>query len=217
MRFGKIRKTYTGYLEERLPFFYIWVPQKIQIKNPKIVENLMKNRDRLTSPYDVHITLKHILNMSGGDVELSAVSCPECQSLFEEIPLNRSCSDAGIDRHWCACSHFEEISVQIETVEKAVNYVIDNLNHQLSVEPKCSKLKLKKILSARRASQDSHNNYLVSFVTDPSNAELEATVSCDNECKDLKIIGAVSRLNRYGDQSYCVSDSELRKYCYCQL
>ena len=218
MRFGPIRNLFIGWLEERLPFFYIWLPPKFRQSNPDIVEALRINRDRLSSPYDVHVTLKHILKMSGGfEDELSAVSCPKCQSLFTELPLNRSCADAGIDQHWCTCVDFQVIDESSNIVQSAVQKIISEVNKHLAPYPKCAKLKLKKVHSARKSAYNSSTNYLISFNVSPSNAQLEATIRCDDDknCEDYKIIGTVSRLNRYGDQSICVNDSELRKYCYC--
>lgn len=220
MRFGPIRNHFIGWLEERLPFFFIWLPQSFQKTHPEIVKNLKINRDRLTSPYDVYLTLKDILRISGRNndsSEVSAVSCPDCQSLFEELSFDRSCSDAGVTKHWCTCVKFEEIDKTSEIVKTAVNYVVKSLNSDLSAQPKCAKLKLNEIHSAQKSTQQSSVDYLVSFNVQPSSAQLEATVRCgDEECKNLSIIGSISRLNRYGNQSHCVSDSNLRKYCFCK-
>lgn len=216
IRFGPIRKLFIGWLEERLPFFYIWLPAKFQQKHPEIVRNLEINRDRLSSPYDVHITLKQILQMSGGfDSEPSAISCPTCQSLFEELPLERTCAEAGITKHWCTCVEFEEIDKSSKLVKKVANQIVKQVNADLSASPQCAKLHLGEIQSARKSLEKSSTDYLISLNVDPSEALLEATVRCRNECNDLSIIGSVSRLNRYGNQSYCVDDKNLKKYCFC--
>lgn len=219
MRFGPIRKHFIGYLEERLPFFFVWLPEHFQKAHPKFVRNLNINRDRLSSPYDVHLTLQHILQMSGGyntGFKPSAVSCPKCQSLFEELPFDRSCSDAGISKHWCTCVEFKQVDKASKFVNMAVNYVIKSLNTDLLVEPNCAGLQLKEIHSARMSIQKTSVDYLVSFSVLPSHAQLEATVRCTDDCENLSIMGSTSRLNRYGNQSHCVSDSNLRKYCFCK-
>lgn len=220
MRFGPIRNHFIGWLEERLPFFHIWLPEQFRKDHPEIVRSLITNQDRLTSPYDVHVTLKHILQMSGGyeeGYEPSAVSCPDCKSLLTDIPFSRSCADAGISKHWCTCSEFEEIDETSKNVKQAVNQVIVDLNKELSLHPKCAKLKLQEIHSARQSKSKSSVDYLVSFNVMPSKAQLEATVRCegDDDCDNYKILGSISRLNRYGNQSWCVNDAKLRKYCFC--
>lgn len=219
MRFGPIRKHFIGWLEERLPFLYIWLPKSFKAEHPEIVKNLKINRDRLSSPYDVYVTLKHILKLSSGyndDYSPSAVSCPNCQSLFNEIPLERSCADAGVSKHWCTCVEFQEIDKSVKVVSQAVNHIVKEINAELSAYPKCAKLKLKDIHSARKSDHQSSVDYLVSFNVHPSQAQLEVTVRCDDKCESFHTIGSISRLNRYGNQSWCISDAKLRKYCYCQ-
>ena len=56
IRFGEIRKTMSGKYEERLPFMHIYVPK--EWRN----QNLTINQNRLTTPFDIHATLKHVLN-----------------------------------------------------------------------------------------------------------------------------------------------------------
>jgi hypothetical protein len=218
MRFGEIRKYFTGWLEERLPFFFIWLPPSFQKQYPEIVENLRINRDRLTSPYDVHVTLKHILQMSDGyDKKLTSASCQSCQSLFAEVPSNRSCDDAGISKHWCTCTEFEESDKTTKHMKNAVDYAIQELNDQLKEFPKCTQLYFKEIISARKSKKmGTQQDYLISFVVRPSNAELEATIRYEDDKDEFKIVGSVSRLNRYGNQSACINDSNMRKYCFCK-
>ena len=218
MRFGPIRDLYTGWLEERLPFFYMWLPEKFQSKHPKIVKNLRINRDRLASPYDVHLTLKHILQLSGGNGNLNdsrTLSCPDCRSLFSELPFDRSCHDAGINKHWCTCVQRYDFDEKSKKVQKAVDFLIKQMNEELSTYPKCAKLTLNMIKHVRGSKNRSTIEYLISFNVKPSMASLEATVRCDKKCKIMERIGSISRTNRYGNQSSCINDEELRKICFC--
>ncbi len=34
--------------------------------------------------------------------------------------------------------------------------------------------------------------------------------------KNFEVIGDVSRINRYGNQSHCIHNSFLEKYCFCK-
>ena len=56
IRFGPIRQTMSGSHEERMPFMHIFIPKELRNNNLEINEN------RLTSPFDIHATLKHIIN-----------------------------------------------------------------------------------------------------------------------------------------------------------
>lgn len=99
MRFGRIRELLTGWFEERLPFIFFSFPPWFKDSYPDLVENFKINRYRLTTPYDFHVTLKHILSLTAGaKVNVTSTGCPNCQSLFEEISNNRSCAEAAIDQ-----------------------------------------------------------------------------------------------------------------------
>ncbi|KAG5892622.1 hypothetical protein JTB14_019711 [Gonioctena quinquepunctata] len=107
MRFGDIRQTDTGWLEERLPFIYVSFPKWFQQSFPKEYDAFKNNTYKLTCPYDLHMTLKHILVLSGYNYTVTpSESCPKCKSLFEDIDSERSCEDAGIAQHWCTCAGY---------------------------------------------------------------------------------------------------------------
>jgi hypothetical protein len=217
MRFGEIRKFFTGWLEERMPFLFFWLPEKFRNDFPQLAENLKVNENRLISPFDLHVTMKHILKLySKYNDDLSAESCEKCQSLFNEVPHNRTCMDAGISNEWCACSSFTKTDHMSENVEKAANLAVKVLNEQMLHLKNCAKLKLNKILSAWESKHGSTTNYLVSFDVLPSKGQMEATVRCSKNCKEWDIVGEISRINRYGNESWCISDAHLRKYCFCE-
>lgn len=60
LRFGPIRQTLSGKLEERLPFMFIYMPKSLS--GGKRHENLTINQNRLSTPFDVYATLKHIVD-----------------------------------------------------------------------------------------------------------------------------------------------------------
>ncbi|KAG5678026.1 hypothetical protein PVAND_007734 [Polypedilum vanderplanki] len=231
LRFGPVRQLLTGWLEERLPFIFIWLPQWFKDKYPDIVQNLKINRNRLSNPYDLHMTLKHILELSGRvDPQPPALSCTECQSIFKELPWNRSCSEAQIEQHWCTCTAYSSIDKKDNLVKQAVKYVINYINIELeknarmpnSTKPLCAKLKLKSIISSKKSSQseevetkDFLVSYLLIFDVSPSNAKFESTVTYNIKKDKFEVTGSISRLNEYSTQSACVNTDYLKKYCYC--
>lgn len=101
IRFGDILKTYVGKLEERLPFMFLLFPEWFLAKYPKFHKNLLINQYRLTTPFDIFETLKEVLELSTGSPVVGRPS-PGI-SLFMEIPVNRTCEDATISAHYCAC------------------------------------------------------------------------------------------------------------------
>ncbi|CRK97013.1 CLUMA_CG010430, isoform A [Clunio marinus] len=167
---------------------------------------------------------KHILKLVGGTeknyIEWK-VTCPSCQSIFEEIPINRKCADAGIPDGWCACKDFEEVKLNSEITKKLANIIIEHLNNGLASYPNCANLTLDFVRSSYKSelevSSEKLTDFLISFDANPSKAVLQATVRCENgsNCDHYKIIGGVSRLNAYHGQSDCIADAHQRKYCYC--
>ena len=177
------------------------------------------------------MTLKHALELSGRIDNLPPpVSCPECQSVFNVVPWNRSCADSSIEAHWCACTAYTTIDKRESVVKKAVKFVIDWINKDLekkarmpnSTKPLCAHMYLKSIILAKKSevmksnSTDQYIDYLLMFDVSPSNAKFESTVrSYQSGTKAFEITGSISRLNEYSSQSYCVNVDNLKKYCFC--
>lgn len=226
LRFGPVRHLVTGWLEERLPFIFIWLPEWFREEHPEVVQALKINRNRLTNPYDLHMTLKHVLELSGrGQNFSSAVSCPNCQSLFKEMPWNRSCDETAIASHWCTCAPYKPNNKDDKVVRQAVNYVVDHINSDLrnytdsSGHRLCAELKLKKISYAQKAEyhdpHDPYDDYMCVFEATPSGGWFESTVRYKRKSKTFDISGSVSRLNTYASQSNCMKIDYLKKYCFC--
>ena len=93
-RFRNMRHTTQGKLEERMPFVALRFPEWFRNKYPKAMENLRDNVKRLTTPFDIHETLKEIIDFTssqGGENTLGKRG----MSLFKSVPATRSCHDAG--------------------------------------------------------------------------------------------------------------------------
>ncbi|XP_035793858.1 uncharacterized protein LOC118467457 isoform X1 [Anopheles albimanus] len=228
LRFGPVRMLLTGWLEERLPFNFIWLPEWFREEHPEIVQALKINRNRLTNPYDLHATLKHVLELSGRISDLPGpLSCPNCQSIFNEIPWNRSCEETAIESHWCTCANFQPIDKHSVMVRRALAYVIDYVNRDLEEHRNsttsnyaCAKLELGAITLAKMARQPKgklpYDDYLLIFEGKPGGGKFESTVRHHLNPDAFEITGSISRLNEYASQSECMHVDYLRKYCYCQ-
>ncbi|KAK6625152.1 hypothetical protein RUM43_005443 [Polyplax serrata] len=174
VRFGNIRETFIGYIEERLPFMFLWFPKWFREKHPQKYANVVINQNRLTTPYDIYVTLKSLLQMEGDNTfpnnllpwgnEVSqpvSVGCPKCKGLFEVQPLNRTCSDASIDVNWCLCSEFKNLDVRDKTASYVASfvygYIVNRTNELIKREnvnrTLCSKWKLSKIYSIQEILQ----------------------------------------------------------------
>ncbi|CAF2080961.1 unnamed protein product [Rotaria magnacalcarata] len=146
-RFSTLRKTYQGKLEERLPFVSIRMPLKFQEKYPHIMHNLRLNSHRLTTPFDLHETFEHLFEFHSHDPYQSKST--RAYSLFELIPENRTCLQAHIEQHWCACLHWNDISIHEPIIQKFGYQAVDYLNNFVSeYKNQCAKLTLYQITKA---------------------------------------------------------------------
>ncbi|CAF0762928.1 unnamed protein product [Adineta steineri] len=164
-RFSTLRKTYQGKLEERLPFISIRMPTKFQDKYPHLMYNLRLNSHRLTTPFDLHETFEHLFEFHSSDPYQSKTN--RSYSLFQLIPENRTCSQADIEQHWCACLNWNNISINEAFIQKFANQAIDFLNNFVSdYKDQCAKLELYRI---NKASQLEANERLLKFVDSSDN------------------------------------------------
>ncbi|XP_076284101.1 uncharacterized protein LOC143210795 [Lasioglossum baleicum] len=241
-RFAEIRNTLQGKQEERLPFFSFVFPPWFKKAYPKAYANFLHNTQYLTTPFDVHKTLENILNFEtpkDGDRHQRAIS------LFDKIPLERTCADAFIEPHWCACLSWQEISIEDANVIAAANYFIEFLNVYTEEHRKiCERLQLKEILWAAKllpnkgllkfqksGDQDgfigdfsaktkpTSETYQLKVKTNPGDGLFEVSITYDIRRNTFSTkISDVSRINMYGSQARCVENSlyHLRKYCYCK-
>ena len=84
-----VRNTMQGKLEERLPWLSISVPEWIEEKYPDITSALKQNQDILSTPFDLHATLHHVLTYP------KEPQGEKTQSLFTTLSYSRTCGEAG--------------------------------------------------------------------------------------------------------------------------
>ena len=225
-RFGPFRNSRIGYLEERLPYLSIAVPEWFRRKYPTAIKNLKMNHKRLTTNFDIHATLREILRVqSDSQFEKIGNLNQRGISLFHEIPRERTCDHASILPHWCTCMSHEPVAVNDTTVKIVTDVVIKSLNRDLRSFKRCATLSLKYIVNAKTLSTSvaqltdkmkEEIIYQVEFVTVLGNAHFEATAHYIKPRKKVEILADVSRLNRYDNQSDCVTIKSLKKFCYCK-
>lgn len=86
-----------------------------------------------------------------------------------QIPLDRTCADAFIEPHWCACLSWQEISTDNDNVIAAAKYFIQFLNSYTEDHRDiCEKLKIKEILWAAKLIPNKGiiNNYIFFMLID---------------------------------------------------
>uniref|UniRef100_A0A0L8I6Q3 Uncharacterized protein n=2 Tax=Octopus bimaculoides TaxID=37653 RepID=A0A0L8I6Q3_OCTBM len=225
-RYGQFRETYVGRLEERLPTMYVLPPEWFRDKFPTLWNNLRVNTHRLTTPFDIYETLQDILDIEKAEERSKSNEVDNKNliriSLFRKIPLNRSCESAAIKPHWCTCHFFTSVAVNNTIVIIVANYLVSYINNMILNSSKlCAKLELQKIINAEVSVSyfgnqvQTHKDYRVIIQTHPGGGLFEGTERYYSNDKQLSLMGEISRINRYGNQSDCIHDNLLRKYCYC--
>lgn len=242
-RFQNVRNTEQGKYEERMPFFSVRLPTWFNDKYPDAVKNLKTNAGRLVTPFDIHETFHDVIDFKGpgrGDVSQRGIS------LFKEIPKERTCADAGIEPHWCACLSWTDVKSNDGQVRQAALAIVQKINSITEPErSNCVELRLAEVTKAVkwsandnllrfRQSSDMHGRvpdlsdkmnatealYQVTFRTEPGEALYEGTIKFNVEQKRYSISDReISRINIYGRQPHCVMDRlpHLRPYCYCKI
>lgn len=239
-RIDDIRNTFIGRIEERMPLLAIIPPKSFVMQFPDLAKNLFDNTGKLTSNFDLHETLNDILLENFDDsVQRFHKTNHRGTSLFRPISDARTCAEASIPEHFCACYASTQISTENPIVVDAAHFAVSHLNSLLSkYEDICAELRLSRIREAYEISlglsaqgheetrftiyrlfsspeQEKHKRFLVTFETQPGNAIFESTVDYYTN-SGMKISDDVSRTNKYGNTSICVPEKPLRRYCFCK-
>lgn len=248
-----------------MPFFSFTFPEWFKRSHATEYARFQANLPRLTTPFDIHATLDHLLALqnptynrsrdarssangnapSHHQKKLEPTKRSRSISLFQSIPVDRSCADAYIEPHWCSCLNWRPINTSAESVVRAARAVVGTINNITKANSaQCARLQ---VLSIKWATKLVAHDYLLRFksakdvdgfladfssnkpaatiemyqvniVVLPGRSVFEASVSHDLRENVFRVkTTEISRVNKYGDQAKCIMDSfpELRKYCYC--
>lgn len=228
IRWGPIRFTKQGHLEERLPFLYILIPKSFQENHKCAYNNLKRNSKRLITPFDVYETLLDLIELKNVEDSVIEVRFNESYalrrgiSLFLPVPGNRTCKAADIDDQWCTCRKEDPIPADHPKAVEAADVLVRMFNTELKDYSQCAKLVVTAVLNATEIQlgiiDDNHNpwrEFMVIVRTAPSDAVYEATLRNHIIKMSWQLAGAPSRLNRYEKQDWCIDNSKLKPYCYC--
>ena len=197
IRYGDARVTMQSKLEERLPFLSITLPKGVREKFPELDGILKENSEELTSPFDMHATLRDILSYARGNDDSGKTGT----SLFRRIADSRGCS-AG------KCS-----ILKLGEIKSA---------HQNLIHPNVTKFRGSKDIHGRiptfddELTKDFECNYHLLVQTVPGDALFEASVQLLDGT--FHVEREISRINKYADQPKCVAEERpyMRKFCFCK-
>ncbi|XP_050555899.1 uncharacterized protein LOC118276547 isoform X2 [Spodoptera frugiperda] len=245
-RYSNIRGTVQGRFEERLALMAVRLPDRLRRLNPYAQENLEQNAAVLTTPHDVYATIVDILKwpQHRNPYRVPGADFPRGMSLIEPIPRNRSCSEAGIEPHWCACVNWKNVTdstMMQRTADAFVDYInqLTEPQRSLCVPRTLKEIKWvmvqapnKGVLSFVAANdKDGYTGkfgkaikipkqiYQVQVVVGPGHGVYEASMTyLTDEDKFIMDTKDISRTNVYGNEPHCISATHphLNMYCYCK-
>ncbi|CAG7718803.1 unnamed protein product, partial [Allacma fusca] len=224
-----------GFIERSLPPLFVRIPPKFRQSLPMIHINAMKNTKQLVTPYDIHHTLLHTLNVFTSPEEAVfdsfSPSLSDRSSIFEEISRDRDCESVNIPLNNCVCDTVVSDMVtntplflgeilRLVTIE--LNLIVENSKYRRVCHQWVTRIE--DVLSFRYLGRiNNYRNYIIVFVAYPGSAHFEARFVINENGEQqlgVKLIGQFSRVNPYGDQSSCVgfesdSDKEMKQFCFC--
>ncbi|VVD00671.1 uncharacterized protein LOC126975740 isoform X2 [Leptidea sinapis] len=246
-RYAKVRATLQGKLEERLPLMAIRLPDALRRRHPHTQTSLEANVDVLTTAHDIHATILDAMDLRKywNPYKINGADLTRGLTLLEEIPKNRSCSEAGIEPHWCSCLSWENVSPQEVIYTKTANALVDYIN--LITEYMRLKCELRTLTSIEWVMRQRVNNGVLTFVgakdADGYVGKFGAKVPPSKENYQVKItVGPgsgvyeasmtyivkedkfyldsrdISRTNAYNNEPSCISEKHphLNSYCFCK-
>lgn len=233
IRWGSFRSTYQGMMEERQPFVFFVPPKNFANRYPQAMRNLVRNRRRLTTHFDLYETFRDLAQLEALKSEAirrrarelhETEPMPRGISLFLPVPKTRSCYDAAIAAHWCTCHEREELAPTDPRVSEVGRMTVDRINDLIKLYPQCQRLRLNAVFNANLGTSNSNfrnvSNHFVDITvqlqTKPGLGEFEATGRV-YESNRYELTGTISRTNLYGKQSYCIDDYKLKLYCFCDI
>lgn len=236
-RYERVRMTYQGKIEERLPFMAILLPEKLKKARPRAEKSLRANTDVLTTPFDMHTTILDVVGLKhlSNNYKVRGSELPRSMSLLEPIPASRSCAEADVLAHWCACLNWENVSSSDPAYERAANALAHFINRLAAENTKCAQRGLISIewvthqSLSRPALNYANNgaigtpaaeNFQVKMVMNPGRAVFEATLTFVRRLDRFLVSeDDISRVSAYGDEPKCIINTHphLAKVCYCKL
>jgi hypothetical protein len=87
-----------GGTEHQLPFLYVLAPDWIMRQRPGWLEALTKNQKRLVTVHELYRAMQQLAAWPA-----APSTGPGASTIFDELPPDRTCREAGVPEMYCAC------------------------------------------------------------------------------------------------------------------
>uniref|UniRef100_A0AC35GSC4 Uncharacterized protein n=1 Tax=Panagrolaimus sp. PS1159 TaxID=55785 RepID=A0AC35GSC4_9BILA len=219
-RFGWLRKTSVGEIEDNNPFLFLSVPASLR-RNTTYTDTLKQNAKKLMTHYDIYATLTEITNPSNPRIPDPLI---KGSSLFHSLPQPRTCDRLRIPFEYCICKAKKQTlsknnSIAIPAAKLMVARMNENLQES-SETAECLPLTLDLKSSITVDEFEEKGNvkvYQVTYSTLPGGGQFWGYLTQLSSNGTLNILSEkFPRLNAYGPQSQCASKAKFASYCFCK-
>ncbi|CAG9530704.1 unnamed protein product [Cercopithifilaria johnstoni] len=227
LRFGGIRSTPFGEIEDNNPLLTVALPKYLR-SNEQLILNLKQNSRRHTSQFDFYATLYDIAQYARKDNfqkwnehdfrnEFGEIRGGiRAKSLLRPILYDRTCEEMEIPDEYCICERiWHKSDIHGDDATKSAEFLIAYINDflkQRNLSRICETLSLIEVISVEYLEGRPVLKIVVN--ASPSNGKYEAQLLKEND--SLKIITKITRLDKYGEQGHCAPDEDVRPLCYCR-
>ena len=215
-RFAPFSKTKQGNTENNMPALVVIPPKSL---DEAMVANLQKNTRVLTSHYDMHHTLRHLLALSlERDVEevFEGWHPTPGTSLLTPLP-DRTCAEAGVPLEYCSCEG-GSTPLPPHTLHGLVEAAMVDVDTFLEPLLGCRKLEGQVANVTRTRMKTAKDLVMVEAEVQMAIRPVEFSIKVNFLRNITKVSAILIRLDRYSETSKCVSKSETvaRPLCICK-
>ena len=215
----KFQSTEQGIIENNMPGLVVIPPTTFVRKHEDMMVNLKANTKVLTSHYDLHHTLRHILAISLGkevDEVWGKEVGPPGASLFSPLE-ERTCGEAGVPLDFCSCPQgFYPLPSKV--VEELMAAVLMDMDAFLAPMWGCLPLHQSLASITKASMRVEEGKALVQSLVRLSREPVEFMVRVHFSLTNLTLANAsLTRIDKYSATSKCVplAEASARPYCVC--
>ena len=217
-RFEPFSATVQGNIENNMPGFLLVPPTSMRKSHPDFLASLKANSKVLTSHYDIHQTLRHLLALGIGEKAVASLYSGKTspgRSLLQPLG-SRSCSGAGVPLQFCSCPQVQVV-LEEEVVGPLVKAVMEDVHDILGPLEDCQRLHVDTVTDGTMKI-DGVKVIIEAFV-EVTRKPVKFLVKIDSKAGGgwSNATALVTRLDQYSLTSHCVGHQykHMKPYCVC--
>uniref|UniRef100_A0A7E4W0J9 Sulfatase domain-containing protein n=1 Tax=Panagrellus redivivus TaxID=6233 RepID=A0A7E4W0J9_PANRE len=221
LRYGDLRKTPIGEIEDNNPFLLMTLPYSLR-NDPKIMPTVRQNARQLITHYDLYATFVDIARPIDNSTTPDKLIM-HGSSLLRPLPQPRTCDRLRVPFEHCICQRTKTDSSDYSELGKmaAVKMVAEMnqaVKSDLKIKDICVPLALNQTAPINVEPMNAKNQfsvYKITYSVTPGDGQFWGMAT--REDGKIKIISArFPRLNAYAKTAFCAKGSAFAAYCYCK-